>query len=44
MGYVVKAYDLKFVVNISELGEDDPLMQNVSPLCIFSIYSEICFQ
>ncbi|KAA3459537.1 Tartrate-resistant acid phosphatase type 5 [Gossypium australe] len=36
MGNVAKAYDLKFVVNISELGEDDPLMQNVtrlSPLC-----------
>ncbi|PPR90423.1 hypothetical protein GOBAR_AA30253 [Gossypium barbadense] len=32
MGYVAKAYDLKFVVNISELGEDDPLMQNVTRL------------
>ncbi|PPR81829.1 hypothetical protein GOBAR_AA38885 [Gossypium barbadense] len=32
MGNVAKAYDLKFVVNISELGEDDPLMQNVTRL------------
>lgn len=25
----VKAYKARFVVNISELGEDDPLMHNV---------------
>ncbi|GMI95056.1 hypothetical protein like AT4G30993 [Hibiscus trionum] len=33
METVAKAYDVKFVVNISELGgEDDPLMQNVTRL------------
>ncbi|KAL4304321.1 hypothetical protein GQ457_10G002420 [Hibiscus cannabinus] len=32
MEIVAKAYDVKFVVNISELGEDDPLMQNVTRL------------
>ncbi|XP_022756338.1 uncharacterized protein LOC111304087 [Durio zibethinus] len=32
MENVAKAYDLRFVVNISELGEGDPLMQNVTRL------------
>lgn len=29
MDKVAKAYKASFVVNTSELGEDDPLMQNV---------------
>lgn len=28
---VAKKFNARFVINISELGEDDPLMQNVSP-------------
>ena len=34
MENVAKAYDVRFVVNISELGEGDPLMQNVRTLCM----------
>lgn len=29
---VAKAYDARFVINSSELGEDDPLKQNVRSL------------
>ncbi|XVF35532.1 hypothetical protein REPUB_Repub18cG0153900 [Reevesia pubescens] len=32
MENVVKAYDVRFVLNISELGEGDPLLQNVTRL------------
>ncbi|OMO90892.1 hypothetical protein COLO4_18774 [Corchorus olitorius] len=32
MENVAKAYDVKFVVNISELGKGDPLIQNVTGL------------
>ncbi|XWS70378.1 hypothetical protein CRYUN_Cryun03dG0043100 [Craigia yunnanensis] len=42
MENVAKAYDVRFVVNISELGEGDPLMQNVtrlSPLLNVSWYT-----
>lgn len=29
---VAKSYDARFVINTSELGEDDPLKQNVRSL------------
>lgn len=29
MRKVIKLYNAQFVVNVSELGEDDPLLQNV---------------
>lgn len=29
MGKVIKLYNARFVVNVSQLGEDDPLLQNV---------------
>lgn len=32
MEMVAKAYKARFVVSISELGEDDPLMKNVRSL------------
>lgn len=48
MENVAKAYNAKFVVNISEMGEDDPLTQNVRfflflfllPLLIFSFWPQ----
>lgn len=35
MEKVAKVYNVSFVVNTSELGEDDPLMQNVRSFCFF---------
>lgn len=32
MEKVIKKYNARFVVNLSELGEDDPLLQNVRPI------------
>lgn len=36
MEIVAKKYKASFVVNTSELGEDDPLMQNVRSTCFSS--------
>jgi hypothetical protein len=36
MEKVAKTYKASFVVNTSELGEDDPLMQNVRSFFFFS--------
>uniref|UniRef100_M1ADG2 Uncharacterized protein n=1 Tax=Solanum tuberosum TaxID=4113 RepID=M1ADG2_SOLTU len=33
---VAKKFNARFVINISELGEDDPLMQNPSSTCRYS--------
>lgn len=35
MEKVAKTYKASFVVNTSELGEDDPLMQNVRSFSFF---------
>lgn len=42
MEKVARTYKVSFVVCSSELGEDDPVMQNVSSVCSLSTFSDLC--
>lgn len=45
MEKAAKLYKARFVINISELGEDDPLAQNVRPwqISLARNFTTICF-
>ena len=41
MEKAAKTYKARFVMNISELGEDDPLTQNVRPWLVNSMWEAL---